>query len=114
MLEQGRKLYKLDYIDEDNDIQERVFNIIDKWSELCENSRKWYDDLMEEQENTNDQKKVLNIFIEALENSDLKNPFKQHCKLKPESINLDFVKELQVCVCMLYLSSVKLACIRCT
>ena len=62
MLEQGRKLYKLDYVDEDNDIQERVDTIVDKWSELCENSRQWYDDLKEEQEYTNEQEKVCNMY----------------------------------------------------
>ena len=96
MLEQGRKLYKLDYIDDDNDIQERVDDIVDKWSELCENSRQWYDDLKEEQEDTNEQEKVLNNVIGTLKDSDVK--FKEHCKLKPESINSEFVEELQVCV----------------
>ena len=98
MLDQGQKLYKLDYIDEDNDIQERVDDIVDKWSELCENSRQWYDDLMKEQEDTYEQKETLSNVIDTLKNSDLENPLKQHCKLKPESITLEFVKELQVCV----------------
>ena len=63
---------------------------------VCENSRQWYDDLMEEQQDTNEQEKALNNVINTLKDSDVN--FKQHCKLKPESINSEFVKELQVCV----------------
>ena len=109
MLEQGRKLYQLDYIDEDNDIQERVDDIVDKWSELCENSRQWYDDLKQEQEDTNEQKEILANFIGTLENSDSENPFKQLWKLKPESITSESVEELQVRVyaTVMYLSTVK-------
>ena len=104
MLEQARKLYKLDYIDEDNDIQERVDDIVDKWYELCENSRQWYDDLKEEQEDTIEQEIILANFIDTLTGSNLENPFKKHYKLKPESINSECVEELQVCV-YVYLST---------
>ena len=97
MLEQGRKLYTLNYVDEDNDIQDRVSKIIDKWNELCHNLRSWKEDLEEEQEDTKEQKEMLDKFSDTLGNAISDNPFKQHCKLKPESVKSE-VEELQVCV----------------
>jgi len=95
MYEQGRSLYKLEYIEEDNDIQEKVDDIVDKWSELCSNIRSWHEDLIEEKEKTDEQEKVLNQFIDILKSSDLENPFKKLCKLKPEGIKSE-VEKLQV------------------
>lgn len=97
MLKQGRKLYKLSYIDEDNDIQDRVTSIIDRWSELCYNSRSWKEDLEQEQEDAKEQTEMLEKFSDTLGNVISENPFKQRCKLKPESIKSQ-VEELQVCV----------------
>lgn len=95
MYEQGRKLYKLEYIEEDNDIQEKVDGIVDKWSELCDNIRSWYENLMEEKQETDEQEKVLNEFIDTLQGSHSENPFKELCKLKPEGIKSK-IEELQV------------------
>ena len=97
MCEQGRKLYKLEYIEEDNDIQEKVDDIVDKWVELCDNTRSWYEDVMEEKEETDEQEKALNKFIDTLKGSHLENPFKELCKLKPEGIKSK-IEELQVCL----------------
>lgn len=98
MLEQGRKLYKLSYIDEDNDIQERVDTIIDNWYELREKCKSWYEDLEEELDNINEQEKMRDKFIHTLSNAVSDNPFKLHYKLKPESVNSEVVEELQVSV----------------
>ena len=97
MLKQGRKLYQLNSIDEDNDIEDRVYNIIDKWNELCKIFRSWKEDLEEEQEDTKEQKEMLDKFSDTLGNAISDNPFNQHCKLKPEGVKSE-VEELQVCV----------------
>ena len=51
MLEEGRKINELSYIDFENDLGQTLNAVIDRWYELNRAFDSWYDDMTEAQEN---------------------------------------------------------------
>jgi len=51
MLEEGRKINGLNYIDVDNDLSDRLNDIIDRWHDLNQSFDLWYQDVMEAEDN---------------------------------------------------------------
>ena len=74
MLEEGRKINELTYIDVDNDLSDRLHSIIDRWFDLGRGFDQWYKDMMEAQENFKQWDTQLKDFIDKLVASDEANP----------------------------------------
>ena len=74
MLEEGRKINELSYIDVDNDLGETLSAVIDRWYELGRSFEQWYDDMMEAQENFKQWDSQLKDFIDKLAASTKSNP----------------------------------------
>ena len=74
MLEEGRKINELTYIDVENDLGERLNNIIDRWFDLGRAFDQWYEDMMEAQENFKHWDTELKDFIAKLATADKSNP----------------------------------------
>ncbi|XP_065889965.1 microtubule-actin cross-linking factor 1-like isoform X3 [Dysidea avara] len=51
MLEEGRKINGLNYIDVDNDLSDKLNDIIDRWHDLNQSFDMWYQDVMDAEDN---------------------------------------------------------------
>ena len=104
MLEEGRKINELSYIDVDNDLGETLNAVIDRWYELGRSFEQWYEDMMEAQENFKQWDSQLKDFIDKLAASTKSNPLpvelepsklqSQVDKAKVRSIYFIFIKYL--------------------
>ena len=74
MLEEGRKINELTYIDVDNDLSDRLHSIIDQWFDLGRAFDQWYKDMTEAQENFKQWDTQLKDFIEKLGACNGSNP----------------------------------------
>ena len=74
MLEEGRKINELAYIDFENDLGQTLNTVIDRWYELNRAFDSWYDDMTEAQENFKQWDAKLKDFIDKLTASAEANP----------------------------------------
>ena len=74
MLEEGRKINELAYIDFENDLGQTLNTVIDRWYELNRAFDSWYDDMTEAQENFKQWDAKLKDFIDKLTASAEGNP----------------------------------------
>lgn len=66
MLEEGRKINELAYINVESDLSDRLNSIIDRWFDLGRAFDQWYEDMTEAQANFKQWDRQLSDFIEKL------------------------------------------------
>ena len=74
MLEEGRKINELTYIDVDNDLGDRLNTVIDRWYDLGRAFEHWFDDMMEAEKNFKQWDSQLKDFMDKLAASSKGNP----------------------------------------
>lgn len=66
MLEEGRKINGLNYIDVENDLSDRLNDIIDRWHDLNQSFDLWYQDVMDAEDNFKQWDTMMNDFTSKL------------------------------------------------
>lgn len=93
MLEEGRKINELTYVDVENDLGGRLSTIVDRWFDLGRAFDQWYEDMMDAQENFKQWDTQLKDFVDKMAASDKSNPLP--AELEPSKLQLQ-VDKVQV------------------
>ena len=92
MLEEGRKINELTYIDVDSDLSSRLSTIIDKWFDLGRAFDQWYEDVTEAKENFKQWDSQLKDFIDKLNTVTRDNPLPIEVEASKLQSQVDKVK----------------------
>ena len=96
MVDEGRKINELDYIDADNNLVEVISNFTDQWFDLSEAFEDWYEDVTDTYKKVQTYEKTMTSFTTTLANVHQENPLPT--KLDPSTLSRSKVAEIEVLV----------------